>query len=121
MMNKSGNKRGTSPRSHGNHNKGGKKKTSVSLLYSTIKEAKKLGDNLSDGIDKLFSTLPVFRKAKMVVELSLDYLPEDKKAIAKSVLFELEDLEIEQAYEEVKVCGEAIAPSAIKVGDSYIV
>lgn len=108
--NKSGNLRGTNSRSHGNHNKGGKRKQNVSLLPETWERAIALGKSSSDGIDKLFSMLPVFLQAKIIIEMSIEHLPEDKAAIAEEVLLKLEDLEIKQVYEEAKIEGDLPEP-----------
>lgn len=59
--------------------------------------------SLTDGIDKLFTILPVFSRAKAIIELALEHLPPEKQAIAEAVLLELEDLEIEQAYHEAEI------------------
>lgn len=104
MKNKSGNRRGTNPNSHGNHRKGGKKKTSVSLLPKTMERAEKFGSSLSDGIDRLFAQLSVFSKAKIAIEMLIEGHPQAKE-YSESVLVELEDLEIEQVYEEAKIEG----------------
>lgn len=53
-------------------------------------------------IEKLFAQLPVFSKAKAAIEMLLDGCPQAKE-YAESVLIELENLEIEQVYEETKV------------------
>jgi len=66
--------------------------------------------NRTKVIERLFAQLPVFSKAKAVIELCLEHLPPDKQAIAESVLLELEDLEIEQAYEEARIEGSLPEP-----------
>lgn len=111
MKNKSGNRRGTNRNSHGNHSKGGKEKTSVSLLPVTIEKAKAIGDNLSDGIDRLFAILPVFSKSKLAIEMLLSDHPQARE-YAEAVLIDLEDLEIEQAYEEAKIEGDLPEPKS---------
>lgn len=100
--------RGTNTRSHGNHNKGGKVKSSVSLRPETRKCAIILGETVSDGldigIDKLFAVLPVCSKAKLAIEWLISDHP-NAKEYAEAVLLELENLEIEALYEEAKLEG----------------
>jgi hypothetical protein len=62
--------------------------------------------NRHEVIERLFAQLPVFSRAKAVLELCIEHLPPDKQAIAESVLLELEDLDIEQAYEEARIEGD---------------
>jgi hypothetical protein len=109
--NKSGNLRGTNPRSHGNHNKGGKVKNSVSLLPETWEAAIALGKSSSEGIDKLFAMLPVFQKSKLVIELLLAKHPKAEE-YAEAVLLELEDLEIETRYKECEADGIIVPKSS---------
>lgn len=111
MPNKSGNLRGTSPRSHGNNNKGGKRKSSVSLSPETWQQAIALGKSSSDGIDKLFAMLPVFGKAKLAIELLLENHP-NAKEYAESVLIDLEDLEVENLYKECEIEGTLPEPKS---------
>lgn len=54
-------------------------------------------------IERLFAMLPVFSQAKCALELTLEYLPEKERAIAEAVILQLEELEIEQAYEEAAI------------------
>jgi hypothetical protein len=106
--NKSGNLRGTNSHSHGNNNKGGKVKRNFSVRPETLTRSLKLGSSASDGldkgIDKLFSMLPVFQKAKLAIELLIAKHPKAEE-YAKTVLLELEDLEIEALYKECKTEG----------------
>lgn len=62
--------------------------------------------SLTDGIDQLFTMLPVFVQAKTVIELSTEHLPPEKRVIAEAVLFKLEELEIELAYEQLRAEGD---------------
>ena len=68
--------------------------------------------NRTRAIERLFAILPVFSQAKAVIEMSLEYLPPDELAIAGSVLLKLEELEIEQAYEEASVEGNLPDPKS---------
>lgn len=63
-------------------------------------------------IERLFAQLPVFSQAKAVVELSIEHLPPEKAAIAESILLKLEDLEIEQVYEDAKIEGDLPEPKS---------
>lgn len=65
-----------------------------------------------DDLDKLFAILPVFAQAKIVIEMSLEYLPKDKVAIAEAVLLKLEDLEIESLYKECEIEGSLPEPKS---------
>ena len=66
--------------------------------------------SLTDGIDRLFAFLPVFSRAKAIIELSIEHLPPEKQQIAEAVLLELENLEIEQAYTEAQIEGDLPEP-----------
>lgn len=66
--------------------------------------------NRTKVIEKLFAQLPVFSKAKTAIELLLSGHPQAQE-YAESVLIDLEDLEIEQAYEEAKIEGDLPKPS----------
>jgi hypothetical protein len=109
--------RGTNPNSHGN-NRIGKELTVTGDARLTPTQwgvAKKIGKgNASKGLrslvdvaisvgaedaDILFAKLPHLGKAKLALQLLLDGNP---KAVeyAESVLLELEDLEIENLYQE---------------------
>lgn len=101
--NKSGNLRGTNPRSHRNKIKN-KVRSSVTLRPETWEAAIALGKSSSDGIDKLFTMLPVFNKAKLAIELLLSGHP-NAKEYAEAILIELEDLEIEALYKECEIEG----------------
>lgn len=57
--------------------------------------------NRSQVIARLLKILPVFSKAKAIIKTGIKYLPEKERATARSVLLELEELEIGQA------CGKA--------------
>ncbi|HEY9610535.1 hypothetical protein [Allocoleopsis sp.] len=101
--NKSGNLRGTNPRSHKNKTKS-KVRNSVTLHPETWEAAIALGKSSSDGIDKLFAMLPVFSKAKLAIELLISEHPKAKE-YAESVLVDLEDLEVENLYKECEIEG----------------
>lgn len=109
--NKAGNLRGTNPRSHGNNNKGGKRKSSVSLSPETWKQAIAIGRSSSEGIDKLFAMLPIFSKAKLAIEFLIENHP-NAREYAEGVLNELEDLEIESLYKECQVEGTLPEPKS---------
>lgn len=68
--------------------------------------------SLTDGIDRLFTLLPVFNQAKAVIEVAIEHLPDKEKAIAEMILLKLEDLEIEQAYEEAEIDGDLPEPKS---------
>lgn len=63
-------------------------------------------------IERLFAQLPIFSQAKALIGLSIEHLPPEKVAIAESVLLKLEDLEIEQAYEEARTDGDLPEPKS---------
>ena len=63
-------------------------------------------------IERLFAQLPVFSQAKAVIEMSMEHLPPEKQAIAETVLMRLDDLEIEQAYEEAQIEGDLPDPKS---------
>lgn len=65
--------------------------------------------NRTKVIERLFAQLPVFGKAKTAIEMLIYDHPQAKE-YAKSVLIDLEDLEIEQAYEEAKIEGDLSEP-----------
>lgn len=90
---------------------------SLSLHPDTVAAAKSLGEgNRSKGVDRLFSKLPVFNQCKALIEA----IASDKSSVyseqAETILYDLEDLEIEQVYEE------AIAEGVIKTPNgAYII
>ncbi|MBD0345970.1 MAG: hypothetical protein ICV63_14340 [Coleofasciculus sp. Co-bin14] len=55
--------------------------------------------NRTKVIERLFAQLPVFSKAKIAIEILLEGHPQARE-YAEAILTELEDLEIEQAYED---------------------
>lgn len=63
-------------------------------------------------IERLFAQLPIFSQAKALIEMSVEHLPPEKAVIAELVLFKLEELEIEQAYKEVRVEGDLPKPKS---------
>lgn len=65
--------------------------------------------NRTKVIERLFAQLPVFSRAKVAIEMLLEGYPQAKE-YAEAVLIELEDLEIEQAYEEAKIEGDLPEP-----------
>lgn len=58
--------------------------------------------NRTKVIERLFAQLPVFSRAKVAIEMLLSGHPQAKE-YAESVLIDLEDLQIEQAYEEARI------------------
>lgn len=89
----------------------------VSLHPDTDAIAILLGEgNRSKGIDRLFSQLPVFRQCKTLIETIAADTASPYSEQAEAILYGLEDLEIEQVYEE------AIAEGVIKTeSGAYIV
>ena len=82
---------------------------SLSLHPDTVAAAKTLGQgNYSKGVDRLFSQLPVFRQCKALIEAIAADTASPYSEQAEAILYDLEDLEIEQVYEE------AIAEGVIK-------
>lgn len=57
--------------------------------------------NRTKVIERLFAQLPVFSKAKTAIQMLLSDHP-NAKEYSEAVLIKLEDLEIEQAYEEAE-------------------
>ena len=55
-------------------------------------------------IERLLAQLPVFGRAKVAIQMLLEGHPQGQE-YAEFVLIELEDLEIEQAYEEARIEG----------------
>lgn len=86
-------------------------------MPETIAHAESIGNGgLSDGIDRLFSQLPVFRQCKALIEAIAVDTNSPYFEQAEAILYDLEDLEIEQVYEE------AIAEGVVKTeGGAYIV
>lgn len=62
-------------------------------------------------IEKLFAQLPVFSRAKVAIQMLLDGHPQAKE-YAEAALIDLEDLEIEQAYEEARIEGALPEPKS---------
>ncbi len=113
-LEKSSRRQGTSERT--------RHKKSVSLSQREIELAQTLGNgNLSQGIsrmaqDRLFAQSPVFNRVKLLIELIASDSESDYSESAQSLLYDLEDLEIEQAYSE------AIAEGAIELpSGAYII
>ena len=96
----------------GSASKGGKVEKRLTLLPSTIEAAESLGSHgskpsVSDGIDRLFRQLPAFKKCKVLLQLIAEN-PEIAGILVdqiEALLYDLEDLEIEQAYEESVIEG----------------
>jgi predicted ribosome quality control (RQC) complex YloA/Tae2 family protein len=115
--------RGSNPNSHGNNIKIESEKAiakEITLYKHHWEIAKKLGGGNdrdhskglrlmadiaisagADNIDKLFSTLPVLSKAKIALQMLLEQ-HENATEYAEGVLYDLEDLEIENAYNEAR-------------------
>jgi len=84
----------------------------LTLLPQTISLAEQLGQHgsnpsVSDGIDRLFRQLPAFQRCKALLQLIAENPESAPKLIEQieAVLLDLEDLEIEQGYEEAIVEG----------------
>lgn len=84
----------------------------VKLMPATIAIAQAIGDGgISDGIERLFAQLPVFYKVKLLLEQAASgeaIAPEH----AEALLLELEELEIDQVYEEAIAEGMIACPGA---------
>ncbi|HEY9598192.1 MAG TPA: hypothetical protein V6D33_11035 [Cyanophyceae cyanobacterium] len=62
-------------------------------------------------IERLFAQLPVLGRAKVAIQMLLEGHPQGQE-YAESVLIELEELEIEQAYEEARIEGALPEPKS---------
>lgn len=88
----------------------GKIRKQVTILPETYAIAKLLGangNNASDGIDRLFRQLPAFRKCRVIL-MMIAANPEEASELVEaieSLLLDMEDMEIEQVYEEAVVEG----------------
>lgn len=108
--------KGNNPRSHHNKPKvgAGAKPKEITLASEQWLLIKAVGDgNHSRGVRKLVEALS---KAKIALVCLLENT-EHAQELAEEVLLELEDLEIEQAYEDALRSG-AIKPLK---GDAYII
>lgn len=123
--------RGTNPNSHGNNIKIESEKAiakEITLYQHHWEIAKKLGGGgdrdyskgvrvLADiaisagaeNVDKLFSKLPVLSKVKIALQMLLEG-HENSTEYAEAVLVDLEDLEIENAYQEAILEGDIKPP-----------
>lgn len=83
--------------------KKGASRTTLRLYDETLALAQSLGNgNKTEGIDRLFSKLPVFSKCLTLLQIAAeqpDRLHLFKDAI-EAVILELEELEIERVHEE---------------------
>jgi hypothetical protein len=114
--------RGSNPNSHGNHRIGSEltDEKKIRLMPKQWEVAKKIGDgNYSQGVrslvdvaisagakdaDILFTKLSHLGKAKLAIQLLLQGHSKASE-YAESVLLDLEDLEIENLYEEAFIEG----------------
>lgn len=115
--------RGSNPSSHRNKPKLGVQAKEINLTPAQWEVAKQIGGggdrDYSKGVrqlvdfaislgatdaDKLFSRLPAIGQAKLAIQLLLEGHPKAQE-LAEAVLIDLEDLEIENLYQEAIVEG----------------
>lgn len=110
--------RGSNPNSHNNKPRLGVQAKEVNLTPQQWEVAKQIGGGGdrdyskgvrvladiaisagADNVDKLFSTLPVMSRAKIALQMLLEE-HENATEYAESVLYDLENLEIENLYQK---------------------
>ena len=81
------------------------KQTNMKLPPWLLELAAIVGENRTDGVERLFATLPLFHRVKLYVALQAQ--EGDKQA--ESLLHELEALELDRVYKEA-VCEGVVVP-----------